>query len=245
VALTATVHHVERIADAKEGGSPGMNMARSARLAVRIALLAAPLMGAGCYGAYQVSPDNVQPVAGLPAAVEDKDAGLVAVKPGLDIKAYKVIAIDKFPVTDAAIKDDDDRRAAAEMSTILQTELVRRLRDTGLFARVVNLSETQFQPDAQPTLRLEGVISRLGGGSQAARAFAGLYGAGAARAQADMRFVDLKSGQPVMAISDRRQASMGFFGGSTRDHWKESFDDMARDLGKFFARLANGQAPSK
>jgi hypothetical protein len=41
------------------------------------------------------------------------------------------------------------------------------------FTRVVNLSETSFTPDAQPTLRVEGVISRLGGGSQAARAFAG------------------------------------------------------------------------
>jgi hypothetical protein len=48
-----------------------------------------------------------------------------------------------------------------------------------------------------------------------------------------------------MTISDRRQASMGFFGGSTRDHWKESFDDMARDLGKFMRRLAQGQAPGQ
>jgi hypothetical protein len=36
-----------------------------------------------------------------------------------------VIAVDKFPVTDPAIKDDDDRRKAAEMSTILQNEIVR------------------------------------------------------------------------------------------------------------------------
>jgi len=209
------------------------------------ALLSSLVLLGGCFGAYQVSPDSVQPVAGLPAAVEDKDAGLVAVRPGFDVKTYQVIAIDKFPVTDSAIKDDEDRRAAAEMSTILQNELVRRLRDTGLFTRVVNLGETQFTPDAQKTLRVEGVISRLGGGSQAARAMMGLYGAGAARAQADMRFIDLQSGQPVMAISDRRQATMGFFGGDKRDHWKESFDDMARDLGKFMLRLSQGQAPGK
>jgi hypothetical protein len=209
------------------------------------ALLSSLLLLGGCFGAYQVSPDNVQTVAGLPAAVEDKDAGLVAVRPGFDVTTYKVIAIDKFPVTDSAIKDDEDRRAAAEMSTILQSELVRRLRDTGLFTRVVNLGETQFTPDAQKTLRVEGIISRLGGGSQAARAMMGLYGAGAARAQADMRFIDLQSGQPVMTISDRRQASMGFFGGDKRDHWKESFDDMARDLGKFMLRLSQGQAPGK
>jgi len=209
------------------------------------ALLSSLVLLGGCFGAYQVSPDSVQRVAGLPAAVEDKDAGLVAVRPGFDVKTYQVIAIDKFPVTDSAIKDDEDRRAAAEMSTILQNELVRRLRDTGLFTRVVNLGETQFTPDAQKTLRVEGVISRLGGGSQAARAMMGLYGAGAARAQADMRFIDLQSGQPVMAISDRRQATMGFFGGDKRDHWKESFDDMARDLGKFMLRLSQGQAPGK
>lgn len=211
----------------------------------RLALLSILVLLGGCFGAYQVSPDNVQPVAGLSAPVEDKDAGMVALRPGLDIKQYKVVTVDKFPVTDTAIKDDDDRRAAAEMSTILQSELVRRLRDTGLFSRVVNLSETQFTPGPEGTLRIEGAISRLGGGSQAARAFAGLYGAGAARAQADLRFVDMKSGQPVLVINDRRQATMGFFGGSTRDHWKESFDDMARDLGKFLIRLSQGQAPGK
>ena len=199
----------------------------------------------GCYGAYQTSPDNVQTVGGLTPNVEDKDAGLVALAPGLDIKAYTVIAVDKFPVTDPAIKDDGDRRKAAEMSTIFQNELVRRLRDTGLFSRVVNLSETDFRPGSEKTLRLEGVISRLGEGSQAARAFVGLYGAGAARAQAEMRAIDLQSRQTVLVTADRRRATMGFFGGDAKDHWKESFDDMARDFGKFLVRLSSGQAPSK
>lgn len=200
---------------------------------------------AGCFGAYQVSPDNIQTVGGLTPNVEDKDAGLVALAPGLNITTYKVVAVDRFPVTDPAIKDEGDRRKAAEMSTILQNELVRRLRDTGLFSRVVNLAETDFRPGPDKTLRLEGVITRLGEGSQAARAFAGLYGAGAARAQAEMRFVDVQSRQPVLVTADRRRATMGFFGGDTKDHWKESFDDMARDLGKFLVRLANGQAPGK
>jgi hypothetical protein len=199
----------------------------------------------GCFGAYQVSPDDVQTVSGLRPNIEDKDAGLVALAPGLDIKSYKVIAVDTFPVTDPAIKDADDRRRAAEMSTILQSELVRRLRDTGLFTRVVNLRETEFHPGPEKTLRLEGVISRLGEGSQAARALAGLYGAGAARTQAEMRFIDAQSRQPLLVTADRRRATMGFFGGDARDHWKESFDDMARDLGKFLVRLANGQAPAK
>ena len=203
------------------------------------------LLLAGCFGAYQVSPDDVQARGGLTPNVEDKDAGLVALAPGLDIKTYKVIAVEKFPVTDPAIKDDDDRRKAAEMSTILQNELVRRLRDTSLFARVVNLSETDFQPGPEKTLRLAGVISRLGEGSQAARALVGLYGGGAARAQAEMQFVDTQSNQTVLVTADRRRATMGVFGGDARDHWKESFDDMARDLAKFLVRLASGQAPAK
>jgi len=203
------------------------------------------LLLGGCFGAYQVSPDDVQARGGLTPNLEDKDAGLVALAPGLDIRAYKVIAVEKFPVTDPAIKDDDDRRKAAEMATILQSELVRRLRDTSLFARVVNLSETDFQPGPEKTLRLTGVISRLGEGSQAARALVGLYGGGAARAQAEMQFVDTQSKQTVLVTADRRRATMGVFGGDARDHWKESFDDMARDLAKFLVRLASGQALAK
>ena len=111
-----------------------------------VALLGSLVILGGCFGAYQVSPDNVRTVGGLTPNVEDKDAGLVALAPGFDIKTYKVIAVDKFPVTDPAIKDEDDRRKAAEISTILQNELVRRLRDTGLFSRVVNLTETEFRP---------------------------------------------------------------------------------------------------
>jgi hypothetical protein len=210
-----------------------------------VAVLGSIVIFAGCFGAYQVSPDDVQSVGSLTPNVEDKDAGLVALAPGLDIRTYKVIAVDKFPVTDPAIKDDEDRRKAAEMSTILQNELVRRLRDTGLFSRVVNLSETEFRPGPDKTLQLEGVITRLGEGSQAARAFVGLYGGGAARAQAEMRFVDVASRKPVLVTADRRRASMGIFGGDTKDHWKESFDDMARDLGKFLVRLSSGQAPAK
>jgi hypothetical protein len=199
----------------------------------------------GCYGAYQTTPDDVQTMGGLKPNIEDKDAGLVALAPGLDIKTYKVIAVDKFPVTDPAIKDDDDRRKAAEMSTILQNEIVRRLRDTGMFTRVVNLSETEFTPGPDKTLRLAGSITRLGEGSQAARAFVGLYGGGAARAQAEMQFVDAQSRQTVLVVADRRRATMGFFGGDAKDHWKESFDDMARDLAKFLVRLGAGQAPGK
>src|SRR2546422_71357 len=103
----------------------------------------------------------------------------------------------------------------------------------------------QYKPGAQPALRLQGAITRLGRGSQVARYFAGLYGAGRARAQADMRFVEASSGRVVMVTADRRVASIGWFGGSDEGHLEESFDDMARDLGKFLVRLSKGEAPGK
>lgn len=38
---------------------------------------------------------------------------------------------------------------------------------------------------------------------------------------------------------------MGGPGGSARDHPRESFDDLARDLGTFLVRLAEGEAPAR
>jgi len=175
--------------------------------------------------------------------VEDKNAGLVGVAPGFDLKPYRVIAVALFPVTDPSVKDEGDRRTASSMAVFLQSELVRRLRESGLFAQVVNLTETPWQPGAQEALRLEGTITRLGEGSQAARAMFGIYGAGKARAQSDMTFRDAQTGQPVMVTADRRVAQMGVFGGDSKDHLRESFDDMARDLAKFLVRLSRGEPP--
>jgi len=199
---------------------------------------------AGC-GAMQSTPDNPTGAGGLMPNVEDKDAGLVAVAPGFNISRYKVIVVEPFPVTDPTSKDEGDRQFAAKMAGFLQLELVRRLKSSGLFPTVVNGSQTQYKPGAQPALRLQGAITRLGRGSQVARYFAGLYGAGRARAQADMRFVEASSGRVVMVTADRRVASIGWFGGSDEGHLEESFDDMARDLGKFLVRLSKGEAPGK
>jgi hypothetical protein len=210
-----------------------------------LSLTALAVAMAGCYGAMQSSPDDVRTFGGLKPSVEDRDAGLVAVAPGFGLKTYRVIAVDKFPVTDPAVKDDDDRRRAAEMATFLQSELVRRLRDAGLFGRVVNLSEAEYRPGQEKTLKLQGLITRLGEGSQAARMMLGAYGAGRARAQAEMQFVDASTGRVLLVTADRRIASVGMWGGSAREHWKESFDDMARDLTKFLVRLSKGEAPKK
>ncbi|MBI2527455.1 MAG: hypothetical protein HYV93_15900 [Candidatus Rokubacteria bacterium] len=60
-----------------------------------------------------------------------------------------------------------------------------------------------------------------------------------------MRFLDARSGQPVLVTADRRAAAYGVFGGDSRDHLRESFDDAARDLGRFLVRLSRGEAPRK
>jgi hypothetical protein len=198
---------------------------------------------AGCYGAYQIKPDEPRSMSGLTPNVEDKDAGMVAVAPGFDLKTYRVIAVNQFQVTDSNVKDDDDRRLAQSMSVFLQSELVRRLRESELFERVVNLTETPMPAGPPNALRIDGDIPRLGQGSQVARAFVGLYGGGRTRTQIEMRFVEVSTGKVVMLTADRRVASMGFFGGDSKDHLRESFDDAARDLAKFLLRLSRGEAP--
>ena len=197
---------------------------------------------AGC-GATRSSPDNPMTVGGLAPTIQDPEAGLVAVAPGFDIGKYKIIAVEKFPVTDPDVKDEGDRRFAAKMNNILQVELVRRLRECGLFQQVVNLSEAELKPSDAPALRLRGSITRLGRGSQVARYFAGIYGAGKARAQADMHVAEVPAERVVIVTSDRRVASMGLFGGSDEEHLEESFDDMARDFARFLVRLSKGETP--
>ena len=208
----------------------------------RVCIAIGLLVFAGC-GATRSSPDAQMSAGGLTPTIEDKEAGLVGIAPGFDLKAYRTVVVAPFPVTDK-LEDEGDRQFAAKMAAFFQVELVRRLKDSGLFQRVVTTKD--YKPVAgEKTLRLEGNITRLGRGSQAARYFAGIYGAGRARAQADMRFVEAPAGRVVMVTADRRVASVGMFGGSDEGHLEESFDDMARDLAKFLQRLARGEAPRK
>ena len=210
-----------------------------------LGVMALCLALAGC-GAVRSSADNPLTVGGLTPKVEDKDAGLVAVAPGLDLKKYRVVVVEKFSVSSGQIEDEGDRRFAEKLTTGLHQQLVRRLRESGLFQEVVDGSATEVKPSDVPALRLRGEITRLGRGSQAARYFGGIYGAGRARAQADMYFADVPSGQVVIATADRRvSGGMQWFGGDDEELLNESFDDMARDLAKFLVRLSKGEAPGK
>lgn len=197
---------------------------------------------AGCSASMMSSPDNPTSAGGLTPNVKDKDIGLVAVAPNFNMSKYRVIVVDRFPVTDPETKDEGDRNFAAKMAPKLHQDLVRRLQESGLFQRVVSGGDTQFKPGAEPALRLQGAITRLGRGSQAARLFGG-FGAGRARAQADMRFVDVSSGRVVLVAADRRIADGGWFGGDDENLIDDCFDDMAKDLAKFLVRLSKGDAP--
>ena len=200
----------------------------------------------GC-GAIRTTAHEPVGAAGLRPTQEDKDAGLVGITPGLNLKEYRVIAVARFPVSPAEITNDDDKALAASMPTFLQSELVRRLRATALFDDVVNLGETQFQQSGKPALRLEGTITRLTGGSRALRFWIG-FGAGKSEAQIETRFVDISSGRVVMVTADRRVAAISEalsldYGGDSEGLLKQSFDNMARDFASFLVRLERNEAP--
>jgi hypothetical protein len=205
--------------------------------------LVALLLAAGC-GATRSSPDNPLGAGGLVPNVEDKEAGLVAIAPGFEIGRYTHVVVEKFPVRASEIEDEGDRRFGEKMATYFHLELVRRLKESGLFKHVTSAAESGAAPVAGPGLRLQGTITRLGRGSQAARAFIGLYGGGRARAQADMHFAE-DGGRVVLATADRRVASYAPIGGSDEDLLEESFNDMARDFARFLVRLSKGEAPQK
>ncbi len=207
----------------------------------RIALFAVVLALGACIGAEQVNPEAPVGAGGLAPTMEDKDAGLVGLRDGFRLSAYRVVAIERFAVAESEIEDEGDRRFAQVMTTFFQAELTRRLRDTNLFDRVVTVSDPALRPDDETTIVLRGVITRLGRGSEALRYLLGRYGVGRSRAQVEMFFVDAQSGQVVMVTADRRVNRRGGDEGSLR----ESFHDIAKDVGKFLLRLSNGQAPGK
>jgi hypothetical protein len=195
-----------------------------------------------CVGAYRVTPVSPTAADSPTPLTADPDAGLVAVDPTLDLRQYRTILVQPFTVNAADVKDEDDRKLAAIMPGLLQSELVIRMRAAGTFERVVNLAETTTPTDGGTMLRLEGTLSRLSTGSRALRYFVG-FGAGASKAQIETRFVDVATGKVVLATADRREAAFGIFGGDGEEHLREALSDTARDLAKLVARL-KATAPS-
>src|SRR5438034_11286624 len=100
-------------------------MTKTAKTLIWAWLVVLSLAVAGCWGAMKTSPDNPTGAGGLTPNVEDKDAGLVALAPGFDVRRYGAIAVDRFPVTDLALRGAADRKLADERQTYLQPALVR------------------------------------------------------------------------------------------------------------------------
>ncbi len=207
------------------------------------ALLLLAVAAAGCLGPYRTAVVDPKAPGGLAPTIEDPDVGLVGVSRGFDLRQYSVMAVARFDVNKDDVKDDEDRNLAAVMPDFFQSEIVRRLRAAGIFERVINLTERDYAPGQERTLRIEGTITRLAPGNRAMRYLIG-FGAGAAKAQAETRFVDVQTGQVVVVTADRREASFGIFGGDSEEHLQESFSDMARDLAKYLVRL-RGQGPAR
>lgn len=194
---------------------------------------------AGC-GAHRMPPVDPRGAGNVTPQIEDADAGLVGIAPGFAFKEYGTIVIEPFTVNKAEIKDDDDARLAKDMVAHLHAQLLRRFQGTG-----VKVVDATVSPAADArALRLQGEITRLTEGSQALRYFVG-FGAGAAKAQIETRFVDIGSGTTWLVTADRRAAGMGIFGGDGRQFVTESIDQMAEGLGKLVRRLATGGQPGK
>lgn len=195
---------------------------------------------AGC-GAHRMPPVDARGAGSVTPQIEDVDAGLVGVAPGFAFKEYGTIVVEPFTVNKTEIKDDDDARLAKDMVAHLHAQLLRRFQGTGV--KVIDATVSQAAVDAR-TLRLQGEITKLTEGSQAVRYFVG-FGAGAAKAQIETRFVDIGSGTTGLVTADRRAAGMGIFGGDGRQFVTESIDQMAEGLGKLVQRLAAGGQPGK
>jgi len=217
---------------------------RVTRLFVGSALIGLSLIVCGCIGAIQTTAVDAEGAGGLKPTQEDKDAGLVGMVTGFNLKDYQIVVVKLFNVKEPELNDEEDKKLAAEMQSYLQGELVRRLRESGLFTRVINAGETDYTPGTEKALVLDGDITRLAPGSRALRYIVG-FGAGRSKAQSETRFLDAQSGKVLMVTADRSVAAYGIFGGDSRDHLRESFDDMARNLGKFLLRLSKGEAPKK
>lgn len=206
-----------------------------------IVWLVAGLVVSGC-GAHRMAPVDAKAVGSLKPEIEDPDANLVGIVEGFTVKAYTVLLVEPFRVDTTQIKDEEDSRLAKDMSAYLQAQLLKRLQATAIFARVVDGAAAGASPAGEKVLRLQGEIPRLTEGSQALRYFVG-FGAGAAKAQIETRFVDAASGQLQMITVDRRAAGMGIFGGDSRQFLTESMDQMAEGLVKFLRHLAAGGKP--
>jgi len=217
--------------------------------AVSALLVTVITAAAGC-GAAQTKPHQWHGAGGIIPAQEDKDAGLVGIAPGFDLRRYAIVVVDRCTVVESQIKDAEDRELAHTMPAFLQAETIRRLVATRLFDHVVSLGEAPPPGSPARAIRIECVMTQLAPGSATARGVPLFFfyggGVGRAKAEVEFRFVDVQTETIVMVSADRRTAKMGKDGELESEALlRESFDKMARDLAKFLVRLSRGEAPRK
>ena len=208
-----------------------------------IVLIIVMVLIAGC-GAHRMTPVDPRSVSTLKPDIEDPDAGLVGIASGFNPTRYRVIVVETFVVAPGEIKDEDDVRLAKDMAAYLHARLLAKLRTAGAFREVIDAGTVAQPPAGEDVLLLQGDISRLTEGSQALRYFVG-FGAGAAKAQIETRFLDGQARDVRMITADRRAAGMGIFGGDSRQFLTESMDQMADGLVSLLRRLAAGGQPGK
>jgi hypothetical protein len=199
-------------------------------------------------GNVQVKADQPIGTATLKPTVEDKRAGLVGIAPEFTPKAYRRISVEIFTVTDKNIDGDDDKQFAKVMPVYLQAKLVEQLRAERLFEQVATPEDATSPPEGGRTLKLQGTITELSGGSRALRFWIS-FGAGRSRVQLETRMVDTESGAVLLVTADRRIGVMSEamsldYGGGSRELLEQTLSDAARDFVRFLTRLAAGQGPS-
>jgi len=184
--------------------------------------LVAGLVVAGC-GAHRMTPVDPKAVGSLRAETADPDANLVGMVPGFALRDYTVLYVEPFKVDQTQVKDEEDARLVKDLSAYLHAQLLKRLQASAVGPRVIDGSTAPAPPASERTLRLQGEIPRLTDGSQALRYVVG-FGAGAAKAQIETRFVDADSGQTRLITVDRRAAGAGIFGGDGRQFGTRRFN---------------------
>jgi hypothetical protein len=211
-----------------------------------LVLLALWLPVSGCALLLQYGPEIVTELGGGPeygkrAPVDpagvgtlrptqkDRDAGLVGIATGFDLKGYSSMAVDRFVVPRPAVSGEAGDRIAERLASGLQSDLIADLRRYGrrLFRTVVSAEPPGSPTAADRVLKLEGSITTL--------AFSGTE----ATVQVETRFVDARSGQVVMVTASRRAQK----GDDAQKALSHALYGVRVDLLLYLERLRAGDAP--
>lgn len=164
---------------------------------------------------------------------------------GFAPRAYRTIVVDRFVVT-ASNVDENDRETALSIPTFLQRALVHRLREARLFERVVDLGMSPVLAEPSGTLRLEGTIKVLSGGSRALLDF----GTRRSNLQVEMWFFSASSGRTMLITDDARTAvrsaaAPAHWEGNGEQFLQASASGIVRDVVSWLVRLAASSDPHR